>query len=50
MIESIIDNDRKENVFGLEMSLHMLLEVGYGFNFTHNDFDGWAKAAGFKST
>lgn len=34
----------------LEMSLHMLIETKEGFNFTHNDFDGWAKEAGFKHT
>ena len=28
----------------------MLIQLSIGFNFTHNDFDGWAKAAGFKST
>ena len=49
-IEGVIDNDRKQNVFGLMMSLNMLIETGRGFDYTFDDFNKWAKIAGFKST
>ncbi|HLY71307.1 MAG TPA: methyltransferase [Puia sp.] len=49
-IESIIDNQRKQNVFGLMMSLNMLIETGTGFDYTFADFTRWAKMVGFKST
>lgn len=47
VIENIIDNERSANVFGLLMSLNMLIETGEGFDFTAADFEGWAKEAGF---
>ena len=49
-IENIIDNDRKENVFGLLMSLNMLVETGDGFDYTFDDFTEWAKQIGFSTT
>lgn len=49
-IESIIDNDRSKNVFGLLMSLNMLIETKEGFDYTFNDFDAWAHKVGFRST
>lgn len=49
-IENVIDDERKQNSFGLMMSLNMLIETGSGFDYTFNDFTGWAKATGFKST
>ncbi|HEA29987.1 MAG TPA: methyltransferase [Leeuwenhoekiella sp.] len=49
-IEHVIDNERKQNVFGLMMSLNMLIETGDGFNYTFDDFNNWAKKAGFSST
>jgi precorrin-6B methylase 2 len=49
-IENVIDEQRKENSFGLMMSLNMLIETGKGFDYTFSDFTGWAKAVGFKST
>ena len=49
-IENIIDNERKQNAFGLMMSLNMLIETPAGFDYTAADFDGWAKKAGFKRT
>jgi hypothetical protein len=33
---------------GIMMSLNMLIENGDGFDYTHGDFEGWAKAAGFR--
>ena len=49
-IESIIDDERKENKFGLMISLNMLIETGKGFDYTFADFKKWAKIAGFQST
>lgn len=47
-IENIIDNERRQNTFGLLMSLNMLIENGDAFDYTLNDFERWTKAAGFK--
>jgi hypothetical protein len=49
-IEGIIDDERKQNVFGMMMSLNMLIETGTGFDYTFADFNRWTKLAGFKST
>ncbi|RVT72804.1 methyltransferase [Flavobacterium sufflavum] len=49
-IESVIDNERKQNSFGLMMSLNMLIETGDGFDYTFDDFNKWATQIGFKST
>lgn len=49
-IENVIDNDRRQNVFGLMMSLNMLIETSDGFDYTFADFERWAKAAGFTRT
>lgn len=49
-IESVIDNDRRQNVFALMMSLNMLIETSDGFDYTFADFEAWAKAAGFSRT
>ena len=38
--ESIIDDDRSENVFGLMMSLNMLIETPGGFDYTGADCTG----------
>jgi len=47
-IENVIDNDRKQNAFGLMMSLNMLIETPGGFDYTAADFESWATAVGFK--
>jgi len=47
-IENIIDNERRQNTFGLLMSLNMLIENGDAFDYTSDDFERWTKAAGFK--
>ena len=47
-IENIIDDARRENAFGLLMSLNMLIEFGDAFDFTGSDFAGWCTEAGFK--
>jgi hypothetical protein len=48
--ESIIDDDRSRNAFGLMMSLNMLIETRGGFDFTGADCTGWMKEAGFRDT
>jgi hypothetical protein len=49
-IENVIDDARRENAFGLLMSLNMLIETPGGFDYTGAQFDGWCKAAGFTHT
>ncbi|HEY7593614.1 MAG TPA: methyltransferase [Actinophytocola sp.] len=48
VIENIIDDARRENAFGLLMSLNMLLEFGDAFDFTGADLASWCKEVGFK--
>ena len=48
--ESIIDDDRSQNAFGLLMSLNMLIETDEGFDFTGSDCTGWMREAGFRET
>jgi len=48
--ESMIDDDRAHNVFGLLMSLNMLIETPGGFDFTPADCMQWMQDAGFRST
>jgi predicted O-methyltransferase YrrM len=47
-IENLIDDARRENAFGLMMSLNMLIEFGDAFDFTGSDFAGWCREAGFR--
>jgi hypothetical protein len=47
-IEALIDDARRENVFGLLMSLNMLMEFGDAFDYTGADFRGWCSEVGFK--
>jgi hypothetical protein len=48
--ESIIDDDRSKNSFGLLMSLNMLIETPGGFDYTGADCIGWMHEAGFHTT
>jgi hypothetical protein len=48
--ESIIDDDRSHNAFGLMMSLNMLVETPGGFDYTGADCQGWMRDAGFRET
>jgi O-methyltransferase domain/Dimerisation domain len=48
IIENLIDDARRENAFGLMMSLNMLIEFGDAFDFTGSDFAGWCREAGFQ--
>ena len=48
VIEMILDNERKENTFGLLMSLNMLIESDGGFNYTQGDLQKWVSQRGFR--
>jgi hypothetical protein len=48
--EALIDDARKQNAFGLLMSLNMLIETHGGFDFTGADCRKWMKEVGFKRT
>jgi SAM-dependent methyltransferase len=48
--EALIDDDRRENAFGLLMSLNVLLATKGGFDFTGADCQGWMGEAGFSQT
>ena len=50
VIENLIDDARRENAFGLLMSLNMLIEFGDAFDFTAADFFGWCREVGFSRT
>ena len=47
-IEALIDDARRENAFGLLMSLNMLIEFGEAFDFSGADFRKWCSEAGFR--
>lgn len=46
-IEALIDDARRQNAFGLLMSLNMLIEVGDAFDYTGAEFTDWCTEAGF---
>jgi hypothetical protein len=48
--ETIIDDERRQNAFGLLMSLNMLIETREGFDYTASDCMGWMREAGFSDT
>jgi len=48
--DAMIDDQRNQNVFGLLMSLNMLIETPGGFDYTGEDCMGWMKDAGFRET
>lgn len=48
--EAIIDDERRENAFGLPMSLNMLIETPGGFDFTGVDCCGSIEQVGFSET
>ncbi len=50
VFEALIDDDRRQNAFGLLMSLNMLIETPGGFDFTGADCSGWMRGAGFRET
>jgi hypothetical protein len=48
VIEALIDDARRQNAFGLLMSLNMLIEFGDAFDYSAADFRGWCSEVGFK--
>ncbi len=48
--DAIIDDERRENAFGLLMSLNMLIETPGGFDYTGTDCQEWMRGAGFSET
>lgn len=46
--DAIIDDERRQNAFGLLMSLNMLIETLGGFDYTGADCIGWMREAGFR--
>ena len=47
-VEQLIDDARRANVFGLLMSLNMLIEFGDAFDYTGADFRRWCSEVGFR--
>ncbi|HXH47815.1 MAG TPA: methyltransferase [Terriglobia bacterium] len=47
-IEALIDDARRENLFGLLMSLNMLIEFGDAFDYSGADFRCWCSEVGFR--
>jgi SAM-dependent methyltransferase len=50
VIENLIDDARRENAFGLLMSLNMLIELGEAFDYSGTDFGKWCREVGFERT
>jgi hypothetical protein len=50
VFESIIDDERRQNAFGLLMSLNMLIETPGGFDYTAADCQAWMREVGFRET
>jgi hypothetical protein len=48
--EAIIDDERRENAFGLLMSLNMLIETREGFDYTGADCCRWMADVGFRES
>ena len=47
--DAMIDDDRRQNVGGLLMSLNMLIETRHGFDYTGADCQQWLRDAGFRA-
>src|SRR5205807_685068 len=45
--EALIDDERRENQFGLLMSLNMLIETTGGFDYTGAECRSWMQEVGF---
>lgn len=50
VFDTIIDDERRRNVFGLLMSLNMLIETQGGFDYTGRECISWLREAGFSET
>jgi hypothetical protein len=45
--DSVIDDDRRANTFGLLMSVNMLIETAGGFDYSGADYRAWMAEVGF---
>jgi hypothetical protein len=50
VFDAVIDDHRRQNAFGLLMSLNMLIETPAGFDYTGADCQEWLRKAGFRDT
>jgi hypothetical protein len=48
--EALIDDERRNNAFGLLMSLNMLIETPGGFDYTGADCCSWMQQTGFRES
>jgi O-methyltransferase domain/Dimerisation domain len=48
--DAIVDDERRENAFGLLSSLNMLIETPGGFDYTGADCRGWMRETGFRES
>lgn len=48
--DTVIDDERRENTFGLLMSLNMLIETQDGFDYSGADCRGWMAQIGFSKS
>ena len=48
--DAIIDDDRRQNAFGLMTSLNMLIETAGGFDYTGEECQAWMREVGFSKT
>ena len=48
--DAVIDDERRQNAFGLLMSLNMLIETKGGFDYTGAECQQWMHEAGFTAT
>jgi O-methyltransferase/methyltransferase family protein len=48
--DAIIDDERRQNAFGLLMSLNMLIETPGGADYTGAECSAWMREAGFRQT
>jgi hypothetical protein len=48
--DTVIDDERRSNAFGLLMSLNMLIETHDGADYTGADCRGWMSEAGFRDS
>jgi O-methyltransferase domain len=46
--DAMIDDERRQNAYGLLMSLNMLIETPGGFDYTGADCLAWMREAGFR--
>ena len=50
LTEALIDDERRENAFGLLMSLNMPIETPGGSDYTGTDCQSWMRESGFSQT